>query len=217
MRIRLTFALALVLGITMGTRQSLAMAVTDPMGDFIGTYTGPKNGDVDVLSSDVIYNPVASTFTFEATFAAPVNTTPNSFYVWGVNRGTGTQLLQGGTPPVGAGIIFDSVFVGVPGNGAGIVNLLDGSAATTLPGVLTINGDSVSATISASLLPSKGLTPDQYQWNLWPRVGLNTNADISDFAPDATVAVVSVAPEPASLLLVTGALALLAGVRRRSA
>ncbi|HTO69792.1 MAG TPA: PEP-CTERM sorting domain-containing protein [Myxococcota bacterium] len=204
------------MALSFGARHSLAMAVTDPAGDFISTYTGPHNGDVDVLSSEVIYDPTAATFTFEATFAAPVNTSPGALYVWGVNRGTGTQLLQGGTPPVGAGVIFDSVFIGVPGNGSGIVNLLDGSAATTLPGVLQISGDSVSATIAASLLPSTGLPLSQYEWNLWPRVGSATNADISDFAPDATVVLVTVAPEPASLVLVAGALALLTAVRRRA-
>jgi PEP-CTERM motif-containing protein len=215
---RLAVVLTIVLGIGLCARESLATAVTDPAGDFIGTYTGPQNGDVDVLSADVVFNPTANTFTFSATFNAPVNTTANSLYVWGLNRGAGAQLLLGGSPPVGAGVIFDSVFIEAPGAGLGIVNLLDGSAATNLPGILTISGNSIVATVSASLFPSMGFTIPNYQWNLWPRVGQTSNADISDFAPDASVSLVTVAPEPASLALVgAGIVALLALRRPRAA
>jgi PEP-CTERM motif-containing protein len=213
---RLTFVLATAIGIALGARASLASPITDPAGDFLPTYTGPMNGDVDVLSSEVTYNTKANTFTFAATFNGPVNTTPNALYVWGIDRGAGSELLLGGTPPIGAGIPFDSVFVAVPGAGVGLVNLLDGSAATTVPG-LVVSGNSVMETISASLLPSKGFAPSAYLWNLWPRVGSDNanNAQISDFAPDNTIVPVTVTPEPATLALLGAALSSLVAIRRR--
>jgi len=216
MATRLTFVLAIALAVASGARESLATAATDPAGDFLPTYAGPKNGDMDVLSSDVVFHPAANTFTFMATFNGPVNTTPGALYVWGVDRGTGTDLLTGATPPIGAGIVFDSVFIGVPDAGVGLVNLLDGSAATTVPG-LVVSGNSVSETVSASLFPTKGFMPSAYLWNLWPRSGSNSadNTQISDFAPDNTVLPVTI-PEPASLALVAVWFGSLLAIRRRS-
>ncbi|HXZ85954.1 MAG TPA: PEP-CTERM sorting domain-containing protein [Myxococcota bacterium] len=193
------------------------MSTTDPANDFLSTYTGPQNGDVDVISSDVVFHPAANTLTFSATFNAPVNTTPGALYVWGLDRGAGAELLMGGTPPIGGGIVFDSVFVAIPGNGAGLVNLFDGSAGTTLPGVVQVNGNSVVATVSAALFPSKGFATSDYLWNLWPRVGSDSanNAQISDFAPDNTVLQVTL-PEPSALALAALGLAALVAARRRS-
>jgi len=214
---RLSFVLAIGLGLALGARQSLASPVSDPAGDFLPTYTGPQNGDVDVLSSEVFYNTKANTLTFTATFNGPVNTTPGALYVWGIDRGAGSELLLGGTPPIGGGIPFDSVFIAVPSAGVSLVNLLDGSAMTTVPG-LQVNGDSVAATISASLFPSKGFAPSAYLWNLWPRVGSDNanNAEISDFAPDNTIVPVTVTPEPASPTLLGLALGSMLWMRRRS-
>ena len=31
-----------------------AVAITDPVGDFLPTYTGPKAGDVDVVAANVV-------------------------------------------------------------------------------------------------------------------------------------------------------------------
>jgi len=213
---RLTFVLAIALGIGLGARVSLASPVTDPAADFLSTYTGPQNGDVDVLSSEVIYNTTGNTFTFMATFNGSVNTTPGALYVWGIDRGTGSELLLGGTPQIGGGIPFDSFFIAVPGAGVSLVNLLDGSAMTTVPG-LVVNGNSVMATVSAALFPSTGFAPSAYLWNLWPRVGSDSanNAEISDFAPDNTVASMTVTPEPASLALLGAALGSMLWLRRR--
>jgi PEP-CTERM motif-containing protein len=217
MKKHLAFVLIIAVALGAVARESLATSASDPAGDFLSTYTGPQAGDVDVLSSDVIFNPGSNTLTFMATFNAPVNTTAGALYVWGLDRGAGFPAFVGGTPSIGQGVLFDSVFIAVPSAGVGVVNLLDGTSGTTLPGVVTVSGNSVAATVSAALFPSLGKTTDQYMWNLWPRVGSDStnNAQISDFAPDASDLPVTIAPEPGSLALVAlGALAL--AVRRRA-
>ena len=90
--------------------QAGAAPIADPAGDFLGTYTGPQNGDLDVIASEVIYNTDANTLTFNATLNAPINTTANVLLVWGVDRGAGTEQFLAGTPPIGNGVFFDSVF-----------------------------------------------------------------------------------------------------------
>jgi hypothetical protein len=81
-----------------------------------------------------------------------------------------------------------------------------GAGATTTSfdaGSFSISGNSFSALIPKSLLPSKGLSFDEYTQNLWPRfngpVAAGTTP-ISDFAADTVMTKVSV-PEPASLSL----------------
>src|SRR5262245_18630079 len=177
--IRVLLALSLLTGV-----QASALPVVDGAGDFLGTYTGPQNGDLDVLSSEVFYDTVANTLRFTATLNAPINTSANALFVWGVNRGAGTEQFLLGTPPIGNGVFFDSVFVAAPTAGLGIVNLLNGSPNTNLPGILQISGNSISATISASLLPSTGAALTDYSWNLWPRLGNGNNNQVADFAPN---------------------------------
>jgi hypothetical protein len=200
---------------------AVAAPVTDPANDFLGTYTGPQNGDLDVISSEVFYNNVANTLTFTAQLNAPINTTANALFVWGMDRGAGTEQFLAGTPSIGAGVFFDSVFVAAPTAGIGIVNLLDGSPNTNLPGILQISGNSISATIDAALLPSTGATVANYTWNLWPRLGTGSNTQISDFAPNpgatpgvSTNAHVTVVPEPATGSLLWLGLMTLAARRR---
>ena len=48
-------ALALLLG---GAGAAQAAGVADPAGDFVPAYTGPKNGDMDVLFVQGVYNGV---------------------------------------------------------------------------------------------------------------------------------------------------------------
>jgi hypothetical protein len=68
--------------------------------------------------------------------------------------------------------------------------------------IVQISGDTISAAaLPLSLFPSTGLQPGDYTWNLWPRVGLGNNKQITDFAPDASNARVDVpAPTSSSLL-----------------
>jgi len=96
------------------------------------------------------------------------------------------------------------------------------NTAITLPaGAAQISGATFQIDFPASLLPSRGRTPDQYGVNLWPRDASVVAGDtqIADFAPDSVDFVISpvgAIPEPAISLLFASGLAGLALARRRN-
>ena len=210
-------ALALC-AVLMPATQALATPITDPANDFIASYSAiaPKNGDLDVLSAEVIYDGV--NFILTATFNAAVNFTPDAFYVWGFDRGQGairSNFANLGRP----NIIFDSVVV-IQNEGTGVINDLTGMSPQVAFGAsaTTVNGNSMTTLIPIANLPSRGFAFSDYTWNLWPRfggLGVAGTAQISDFAPDASMQRVTTTPEPTSLvLLATGVIAVVA--RRRA-
>ena len=201
--------LSALCGAAVLTLASTAHAVTDPAGDFLPGYGGSHNGDLDVISADVTYNSGTHLFDFTATLNAPVATTSSAFYVWGIDRGAGTERFNTGPAPIGAGVKFDTV----------VIFRLDGTAtvgSTVLAHDVTFSGNTITGSVPDALLPSMGLAFDDYGWNLWPRDGtVAGNAAISDFAPDATDATVTAVPEPASFAMLGLGLALTGAVARR--
>ena len=206
-----------------------ATPVSDPVGDFLPTYVAsgrPTGADLDVVSAEVIYLPGSHQFEFIGTMAGAIGTTHASggespLYVWGVDRGQGTQRFLPGTPSVGAGVAFDSVVMLRPDTTA-LVNLfgLGGGVTNLAAGTATINGNTILGFIDESMLPSLGKSFAEYTWNLWPRFGAGQNAQISDFAPNAVSGgAINAAnhpvtvPEPATLALL--GIGMLTFVRRR--
>jgi len=189
--------------------EAQAAAITDPAGDFLTTLSAlsPRAGDLDVLSSRVsIFN---NTLIFTATLNAPINTTPEAFYVWGVDRGLGASTSNFASLSL-PNIIFDSVVV-IQNEGTGVVNDLTGGSPpqTLAPGAVTSSGNTITAVVPLSFLPSRGFSTDQYTWNLWPRfggAGVTGNAQISDFAPNTNNALVDTVPEPSTVVLFAGGL-----------
>jgi hypothetical protein len=196
--------------VLLSAAQSKAAVITDPAGDFIPSYTGPKNGDLDVLSAQVSFN--GSSFTFTATMAGAIGTTTGGNYVWGINRGAGAQ----GFATIAPGVFFDSVFLINPAGGSMV---RDNIAAVSTPITdISFSGDTITGTVALSLLPSEGFTPANYLVNLWPRSGSSGLSVIADFGPDNSDAAVTSTPEPAGLALLGGmALAGLVFMRRRKA
>jgi hypothetical protein len=186
-----------------GAGAAHAATVDDPVGDFLPSFVGTHDADLDVTSFGVVYNPNTTTFTLSATLAGAINPALPGLYVIGVNTGTGAIAPFGGIGE--PNVIFNQVAV-VQKTGATTV----GANALTA----TILDNTFSLLVPLSLLPSTGFTPENYGWNLWPRNGLGNNNQISDFAPEnATLAGV---PEPGTwAMLLAGFGALGAVLRRR--
>lgn len=192
----------------------------DAQNDFLPSYTGVHAGDLDVLFAYGVWNPQTQLFSFGGTMSSPIGTTTGAVYVWGIDRGAGTERFVSGSPSVGQGVFFDSIISLNPTTQAYVVNLLNGTTFALAASAVVISGNTITVNVSAANLPGTGRSFDQYGWNLWPRgPGISGNAAISDFAPDAsTPRVVSVVPEPASVaMLLAGALAVFGIARRRSA
>jgi hypothetical protein len=192
-------ALALCLG-ALASPAARAAITVDPAGDFLATYTGPHNGDLDVVGVEVLFD--GSAYTLRAVVDAPVGTTVGGFYVWGVNRGAGTAGFEAS---LGLdGVLFDRVVI-LRSDGTGTVP----GAGDLAPGSVTIVGNEIVGEVPLDLLPSTGFAPLEYTWNLWPRApGIGGVAGISDFAPDNSNVAVST-PAPAAVgLAASGVLAL---------
>ncbi|MDB5452093.1 MAG: hypothetical protein JWO33_671 [Caulobacteraceae bacterium] len=178
-----------------------AATVMDPTGDFLSSFTGSPDADLDVTSFGVTYDAVASAFTLTATLAGAIDPSKPGFYVIGVNTGTGPMHPFG---PLGQpNVRFNQVIV-FQKTGVGVVS---GNAVAG-----TITGDSFSLVAPLGFLPSTGFAPERYGFNVWPR-GAGGAQIIADFAPENST--LSVIPEPATWAMMVSGFALVGGAIRR--
>ncbi len=196
-------------------------AIIDAYNDFLPTYTaGPANGDLDVIAAASFYNASEQTFSFSTILADKVGLTAGALYVWGIDRGLGTQRFLAGSPSIGAGVFFDSVLVVRPDGTGSYNDFINGTNTALNPANIKISSLTVTLEdLSLALFSptTAGFTsPDQYTWNLWPRVGLGNNSQISDFAPNgANLSFqVTAVPEPSTWAMLASGL-LLTGLRLR--
>ena len=172
-----------------------AGSTPDAVGDFLPTFVGTHDADLDVTSFSVSYDAAASTFLLSARLAGDIDPTKAGFYVIGADTGTGVLRPFGalGQPNV----IFNQAIV-IQKTGLGAI----GGVALS-PGSITILGRTFSVVVPLSRLPSTGFAAMDYGFNLWPRNGSGVSAQISDFAPEN--ANLTAVPEAATwLMMITG-------------
>jgi hypothetical protein len=209
---RRAWVTACVLATAMAAPPAGAVMI-DPIGDFLAPYEGPANGDLDVTRVNALITGPGQVRLVGA-HNAPIGTTAGAAYVWGIDRGQGTELLTVVDPPIGAGVTFDAVAVLLPDGTGFVLDLLAGTPPTPLdPGAIDIAGKTISVSLSEALLPSTGFAFSEYGYNLWPRfaplgVDPGDNTQVSDLAPDAST-FTAVVPVPAALGLQLAGLAVL--------
>ena len=170
--------------ITLAAAQAHAATVTDPVGDFLPSFVGDEDPDLDVISFSVTFDDVADTFRLTAAMAGDIDPDRPGLYAIGVHTGAGAIAPFGG---IGAPNVLFNRVIAVQKTGAAAVagNPL---AATIFDNVLTL-------VVPLSLLPSNGFAPREYGFNIWPRNGLGNNNQISDFVPNNGTLAAAV-PEP---------------------
>lgn len=188
-----------------------AVTVLDAPGDFLASFVGPNDADLDVISFSVDFDSLNSVFVLDATLNGVIDPLRVGYYVIGVNTGLGAIAPFGsiGQPDVR----FDRALV-IFKDGSGV----EGIGGTPLPaGSVTISGNQFTAHVPLSLLPSTGFTPLQYGFNLWPRNGLNPqdNGEIADFAPENALLAIAPVPEPATWMLMIAGFGVAGSALRR--
>jgi hypothetical protein len=172
----------------------------DPHGDLLATYTGPPDGDLDILSGSAEFT--SDDLLLSSTMNGPIGTTAGSLFLWGVDRGSGTdRLITSGPPAVGTPDMLLDAIVALLANGTGRVVTFPtmGAPVTTPldPSLITISGDTISARIPRGLLPTTGFAFEDYTYVHWSRSVVGGQQFIADLAPDASSFTASYAPEPA--------------------
>lgn len=217
--------LALAALISLSATPALANSETvDAFNDFLPTYTaGPTNGDLDVTAAAAFYDGANQTLSFQASFADNVGLTAGALYVWGIDRGLGTERFLAGSPSIGAGIFFDSVLIARQNGTGTYVDFINGTSTALDPAHINIRGSTITLNDLSTSLFAPDTTgfkadPSQYTWNLWPRLGAGNNNQVSDFAPDGTnlgFQTAAAVPEPETYAMLLAGLGLVGFVTRR--
>ncbi|WP_232328852.1 MULTISPECIES: PEPxxWA-CTERM sorting domain-containing protein [Sphingomonas] len=195
-----------------------AQAATDPVGDFLATFTGAQAASLDFTSAEARFD--GTKFDLKLTLAGSAAGAPaGQLWVWGVNRGAGTPRLNELFDPDIEPVKWDALAVLAPNGALSVVALQPAGppAFTFIPGGAVIDGNSITASVPLSLWGSRGYAPISYTFQLWSRLRTNPamdgpNDEIADFGPRVFAAV----PEPASwAMMIAGFACAGAAARRR--
>jgi hypothetical protein len=85
-----TLNIAIALLPLIASSPAVAATVSDPVGDFIPSFTGAASPDLDVTSFSVSLDPSATLFALGAVLAGDIDPSLAGFYVIGMNTGSGT-------------------------------------------------------------------------------------------------------------------------------
>jgi hypothetical protein len=159
-------------------------------GQFYVDYTGPKRPAIDALNAGGRYFTASQQLVLDAQLAGAVFTGETNYYVWGIQRGSGTVAPFPDEPNVK----FDAVVVVTADPAVGtlkaVVNLLKGAPAQAVTATL-LKPDTIEVVVPAAMLaPTTAVPVAGYQWNLWPRFGLGgaPAAQIASFIPENALA-----------------------------
>lgn len=182
-------------------------AAQDPAYDLLPTFTGTPSAALDLIEADVVFDSSSDTFSIQARTLGPIGDAPTGAFVFGFNRGGAANQPFGA---IGFGDISFNAVALLRSDGTGNVGIT--------PVDVLVHGNTISALLQASLLPSQGAAPQDFSWALWPVdlsvAGLSRNAD---FISTSNLSV-SAVPEPTSLaLLLAGLVGVGATVRSRCA
>lgn len=192
-------------------------ATADPVGDFLGTFTGTQSGELDFIGADARNDGI--NFNLSLTTAGPISGSPNVLHIWGINRGAGTARLNAlFDPDLDPTVKWDSLAV-LFGNGTlRVVTFpqIGAPTITAIAGGAVISGNSITAAVPLALLPTRGFAPTAYTFQLWSRLRVNPavdgpNTEIADFGPRIFAAV----PEPASWAMMIAGFGLAGAAARR--
>jgi hypothetical protein len=236
---RLAAVAALAGAVALVGSAAQATTVVDGSG-ILSTFVGKNEDhpDLNALSASATFD--SSNAYLNATMAGAIGfTAANSggdqqgVYVWGVNRGKGTAVLNGpnnlgtdtSTPVGGPDIKFDAFIVLqnlANGHGDGFVALIgdDGKVAGTPFGLdatnISYSGNTISLTVPLSDLPTNGFAIPDYGYNIWPRLnGLASNTLVASFLPGDHNFLGSAVPEPASWAMMIVGFGMLGSTLRR--
>jgi hypothetical protein len=127
-----------------------AATVTDPVGDFLPTFVGTKDADLDLTSFSASYDASLMRYLLQGTVAGAIDASTVGIYVIGVNTGAGARAPFG---TIGApNVRFDNVIL-VRQDGTGAID-------TTPPPLpvfdsnITISGNTFSVILPASTFTS---------------------------------------------------------------
>ena len=194
------FALAACLAGCGGDTSAPSLAATpfqfvQPAGVFYKDYTGPQRPAIDAIAAGGKYSASAQTIVLDARMAGPVLTGGPNYFVWGFDLGGATNAPFPDEPNVKFNAVVVVTADPATGSVTGTANALNGQPAQPVTVTLTAP-DTLEVTVPAALLPSTGLAPGAYLWNLWPRSGVGgaAAAQIASFIPENAMAPLVAAP-----------------------
>ena len=187
----------------LGAGAANATTFRDSTGDFLPTFVGSHDADLDITSFAVDFDAAASVFDVAATFVGKIDTQKVGSYVLGIDTGAGAKNFASINNP---GVVFDQT-ASIQKSGAAQIG------ADTLDSSLDADGHGFSFILPTRFLTSTGFSPQDFQFSLWSK----NASSIADFAPNNDT--MRAVPEPASwamMILGFGMVGAMMRIRRRA-